>query len=147
VPNEDELVAALGALPNGQAYFVPYSPLEPGKETVAAAPDWENEDFEGVAFVDGLADVPAMLTRGDRDLVVPTDALAPALGSIFGASAVHATASRVTVDVNGSARHVDVFDYPDAGHMITMIAPDAFASDLEAWMAAAEAAKRTSPRD
>ncbi len=135
VPSQDELVALLGKLPDGQAYFVPYSPLQPGKETVPTMPDWENENFEGVAFVDALIDVPAMLTHGERDLVVPTSALAPALATIFGASAVHATPSRVTVDVHGEARHVDVFDYPSAGHMITMVAPEAFASDLEAWVA------------
>jgi pimeloyl-ACP methyl ester carboxylesterase len=136
VPPQDELVAALGALPNGQAYFVPYSPLEPGKELVVTPVDWETTNAEAFAFVDALADVPALLTQGDRDLVVPTRALAPALASVFGASAVHASRSRITVDVDGSARHVDVFDYPDAGHMITMVAPAAFARDLEAWMAA-----------
>jgi pimeloyl-ACP methyl ester carboxylesterase len=136
VPSQDELVALLGKLPEGQAYFVPYSPLQPGKEFVATTPDWETENFEGVAFVDLLGDVPAMLTHGDRDLVVPTAALAPALATIFGPHAVHAMSTRVTIDVDGSARHVDVFDYPNAGHMITMVAPGAFAADFEAWIAA-----------
>ncbi len=116
VPPQDALVAALGALPAGQGYFVPYSPLLPGKETVPTTPDWYAQNYEGLAFVDNLHDVPAFLTRGDHDLVVPTRALAPALGVLLGAARVDGSSpSRIGVTYPDGQRFIDVFDYPDGG--------------------------------
>jgi hypothetical protein len=136
VPDEGPLVAALGALPLGQAYYVPFSPLLPGKELSATTLDWRTVDLEAQAFVDNLHDVPAFLTRGARDLVVPTSALAPALRTTIGASRVDTSAaSRIGVSYPDGEHFVDLFDYPNAGHMITMVQPVDFASDLEAWLA------------
>src|SRR5258708_18595169 len=57
VPNEDALVALLGALPAGQSYYAPYSPLLPGKEIAPVTLDWRTQNFVGAAFVDNLRDV------------------------------------------------------------------------------------------
>jgi hypothetical protein len=137
VPSEDAILAALGPLPAGQSYFVPYSPLLPGKETMPTAFDWYTENFEGVAFVDNLHEVPAFLTQGDRDLVVPTRALAPALRAILGDAAVDdASPSRLGVRYPDGERFIAIRDYPSAGHMITMAAPAALASDIASWLTA-----------
>jgi hypothetical protein len=134
VPSQDALVAALGALPAGQAYFVPYSPLLPGKQAMPIT-DWYTQGYEGLAFADNLHDVPAFLSRGDLDLVVPTPALAPALRSLLGAARVDDTSpSRLGITYPDAQRFVDVFDYPSAGHMITMLEPGQLAADLEAWI-------------
>ena len=137
VPLQDTLVAVLGTLPDGQGYFVPYSPLLPGKQTVPTTADWYAQNYVGLAFVDNLHDVPAFLTRGDLDLVVPTRALAPALRVILGAARVDDTSpSRLGITYPDGQRFVDVFDYPMAGHMISMLEPDQLARDVAGWLAA-----------
>ncbi len=137
VPSQDALTAALGALPAGQAWFVPYSPLLPGKETAPTTADWYSQNYEALAFADNLHDVPTFLTRGDLDLVVPTRALAPALRTLLGAARVDdSSPSRLGVTYPDGQRFVDVFDYPMAGHMITMLQPDQLGRDLEAWLSA-----------
>jgi hypothetical protein len=136
VPPEDGLVAALGALPAGQVYYLPYAPLQPGKEITMTTWDWRTTNLEALAFVDGLRDVPAFLTKGDHDLIVPTLALAPALRAVLGASRVDAASpSRLGVRYPDGERFVDIFDYPNAGHMITMLEPSQLASDVEGWIA------------
>ncbi len=137
VPAEDALVSLLGALPAGQSYYVPYSPLFPGKATSATTADWQTANFEAIAFVDNLSDVPAFLTAGARDLVVPPSALAPALRAVFGATSVDTTsASKIGVVAPSGERFVELYPYPDAGHMVEMVAPSALAGDLRAWVAA-----------
>jgi len=134
-PADDALVKLLGALPAGQSYYVPYSPLEPGKETSTPALDWQTEDFEGVAFVDNLREVRAFVTDGPRDLVVPERALAPALSAIVGAARVDASAAgHIAVTYPDGERIIQVGRYPSAGHMITMIEPEAFARDVTQWV-------------
>jgi hypothetical protein len=136
VPAEDTIVAALGALPSGQAYYVPYSPLLPGKEIEPTTRDWQTQNFEGSAFVDNLRDVPAFLTAGALDLVVPTLALAPALRTIVGAGAVDASSpSRLGLIYGDGERFIDIFPYPNAGHMISMLEPAQLATDVEGWLA------------
>jgi hypothetical protein len=135
VPAEDAIVAALGPLPAGQAYYVPYSPLLPGKENESTTLDWQTEDLEGVAFVDNLRDVPAFLTRGALDLVVPTLALAPALRTIVGESAIDASSpTRLGVIYRDGERFISIFAYPNAGHMISMLEPAQLSSDLQGWL-------------
>ncbi len=137
VPNEDTIDAALGALPAGQAYYVPYSPLLPGKETTPTTRDWQTENFEGAAFIDNLHDVPAFLTDGALDLVVPTLALAPALRTIVGDAAIDASSStRLGVVYPDGERFIDIYPYANAGHMISMLEPAQLSSDVEAWLAA-----------
>jgi hypothetical protein len=129
VPSEAALVAALGPLPAGQSYYLPYSPLS------GTSGDWRTLDDEAVAFADNLHDVPAFLTRGDRDLVVPTLALAPALRAALGAGRVLAPSpSRLGLRYPDGDRLIDIFEYPSAGHMITMIEPGKLSLDLEAWL-------------
>ncbi len=138
VPAEDVLVAALGALPAGQSYYVPYSPLLPGKETSATTLDWRTVNDEGLAFVDNLRDVPTFVTAGARDLVVPPRALAPALEAILGANAVDASSpTKLGVTTAGGERFIDVFAYPSAGHMVEMIEPAQLSADVRAWIASA----------
>jgi hypothetical protein len=134
VPAEDAIVAALGPLPTGQAYFVPYSPLEPGKEAAGVTFDWQTNNAEALAFVDNLRDVPAFLTSGALDLVVPTLALAPALQSVIGDAGVATSASGITIESASGLRTIDVYTYATAGHMITMVEPSKLAADLEAWL-------------
>jgi Serine carboxypeptidase len=137
VPSETAIVSLLGALPAGQSYYIPYSPLLPGKETTPTTLDWETLNLEGPAFVDGLHDVPAFLTKGDHDLVVPTLALAPALRAVVGAARVDAASpSRLGVVYPDGERFIDIFDYPSAGHMISMLEPSQLASDVEGWLTA-----------
>lgn len=135
VPSEASLVALLGALPAGQSYYLPYSPLYPGKETSPTTDDWDTQDYEPVAFADNLHEVPAFLTRGDLDLVVPTLALAPALRAALGAESVDASSpSRLGIRYADGERFIDIFEYPSAGHMITMAQPAKLASDLAGWL-------------
>jgi len=137
VPSETPLVTLLGALPTGQAYYVPFSPLYPGKSIVPTTPDWDSNDKEALAFVDNLHDVPALLTHGARDLVVPTVALAPALVSVLGASRVDTTSSaKLGVRYSDGERFIDLYDFASAGHMITMVEPAQFAADLLGWLKA-----------
>jgi Serine carboxypeptidase len=136
VPPEDALVATLGALPAGQFYYAPFSPLYPGKSTVPTTPDWRTLNLEAIAFADNLHDVPAFLTAGARDLVVPTSALAPALESALGASRVDTTsADRIGVTYPDGERFVDLFPYESAGHMVEMVTPAALAADVQSWVA------------
>jgi hypothetical protein len=135
IPAEDALVAALGPLPPGQSYYVPYSPLLPGKETAPTTRDWQTQNFEALAFVDNLRDVPAFLTAGARDLVVPTGALAPALEAVLGEGRVTLSASKLTVTYVDRERFVDLYAYPSAGHMVEMIEPAALAADVQRWVA------------
>jgi pimeloyl-ACP methyl ester carboxylesterase len=135
VPQEDALVALLGALPAGQFYYAPYSPLLPGKETAPTTLDWRTQNFVGDAFVDDLRDVPTFVTNGDRDLVVPTRALAPALRTLVGADRVDAISpSQLVVKYPDGARTIEIRTYPSAGHMVTMLEADAFARDVIAWL-------------
>jgi pimeloyl-ACP methyl ester carboxylesterase len=136
VPPEDALTAALGSLPAGQSWYVPYSPLVPGKETVPTMADWYTVNIQGPAFLDNLREVPTFLTRGDLDLVVPTRAVAPTLRAILGGQGVDDTnPNRIVVTRPDGTSTIDIFDYPNAGHMISMLAPEKLASDLEAWLA------------
>ncbi len=137
VPSDAALVAALGPLPAGQSYYVPDSPLLPGKENSPTTLDWRTTPTEALAFVDALHDVPALLTHGDRDLVVPTSAVVPALSTAIGAARVDASSpSRIGVVYPDGTRYIDVYEYPAAGHMITMVEPAQFAADLRTWLAA-----------
>ena len=138
LPPEDALVAALGPPPGGQAYYVNYSPLYPGKETGTPEDDWRTVNLEGLAFVDNLREVPTFLTAGARDLVVPPRSLAPALEAILGASQVDASSSsRLGVIYPDGAEHfVDLFAYPSAGHMVEMIEPTELSGDVETWVEA-----------
>jgi hypothetical protein len=129
VPSEADLVDALGPLPVGQSYYLPYSPLS------GTTGDWRTLDYEVLAFADNLHDVPAFLTRGDLDLVVPTLALAPALRAGLGASRVDdASPSRLGVEYADGERFIDIFEYTSAGHMITMLEPSKLAEDLAGWL-------------
>lgn len=135
VPSQSELVSALGVLPNGQSYYAPYSPLLPGKEVGNGAFDWRERDDVGRAFVDNLRDVPTFVTNGNRDLVVPMRALVPALRALAGEDRSSlADPSRVRVVTESGERFVDIGSYPDAGHMVTMISPEAFSRDVAAWL-------------
>jgi len=129
VPSEAALVAALGPLPGGQSYYLPYSPLS------GTSGDWRTLDDEAFAFADNLHDVRAFLTRGDRDLVVPTLALAPALRAALGSGRVLAPSpSRLGLRYPDGDRFIDVFEYLSAGHMITMIEPEKLSHDIEGWL-------------
>lgn len=135
VPPEGALVKALGALPAGQFYYVPYSPLLPGKEIVKTTLDWREENFLGAAFLDNLRDVPTFVTDGARDLVVPTRALVPALRALVGEDRITSLAPpRVRVSYPDGERFIDLGAYPDAGHMVTMIDPEGFSRDVTAWI-------------
>jgi pimeloyl-ACP methyl ester carboxylesterase len=135
VPSETNLVALLGALPGGQSYYLPYSPLQPGKELAKTTADWSTRDYEAVAFADNLRDIPAFLTQGDRDLVVPTKALAPALRAVLGASRVDdASLARLGLVYPDGERYVDIFEYASAGHMISMVEPAKLAKDIAGWL-------------
>jgi hypothetical protein len=135
LPPEDALVATLGPLPAGQAYYVNYSPLYPGKEMGTPEIDWRTESYEGLAFVDNLHDVPTFLTSGACDLVVPTRALAPALVSILGASQVDVSSpAQIGVLYPDGERFIDLFAYPSAGHMVEMIEPSELATDVQGWI-------------
>ena len=135
LPPEDALVAALGPLPSGQAYYVNYSPLLPGKEQAPTTLDWRTSNLEGVAFLDNVRDVPTFLTAGPRDLVVPPGALAPALRAIGSASAIDDGApDRLGVVFPDGERLLARSTYPEAGHMVEMIAPAQLSADVEAWV-------------
>jgi pimeloyl-ACP methyl ester carboxylesterase len=133
-PNEDAINAALGALPSGQNYFLPFTPLTPGKGSATDLPDWQNTNDVGAAFVDNLQDVPTFVTDGQLDLVVPESALLPALQTILGAQAVTENENAISVSTSTGARAISISRYPNAGHMITMAAPSALAADVRAWL-------------
>lgn len=131
-PNEDAITAALGALPAGQNYFLPFTPLTPGKGSAGDLPDWENTNDVGAAFVDNVQDVSTLVTDGQLDLVVPESALVPALQTVLGSQAATETANTIAVPTAAGTRTIAITRYPNAGHMITMAAPSALASDLRA---------------
>ena len=133
-PDEAALASLLGALPTGQNYNLAYSPLQPGKGSLL--PDWRELDLVGSAFLDNLRSLDTFLTDGKRDLVVPETALAPALTASANGVGVSETSDRVTVSFATGTRTIDIRHYPDAGHMITMIEPHDFATDVRAWLAA-----------
>jgi serine carboxypeptidase len=140
VPSDSALVTLLGPLPAGQSYYIPYNPLQPGKAMSPTTPDWSTLDYEAVAFADNLHDVPAFLTQGDLDLVVPTLALAPALRAALGAARVDTSStSRLGLVYPDGERFVDIFDYPSAGHMVSMAEPTKLASDVEGWLGGSDA--------
>ena len=135
VPNDDALVATLGALPMGQSYWLPYSPLLPGKEIAPTTLDWRTRDSQAIAFVDNLHDVPAFITNGALDLVVPTRSLAPALRAVIGSARVDATSStRLTVSYADGRRTATIASYANAGHMVSMAAPSDLAADVTSWL-------------
>lgn len=136
-PDESELESALGTLPKGQSYFLAYAPLQPGKELVQVKRDWFVENFVGNAFIDNLHDVPALVTDGPYDLVVPERALAPALRIIAGEERIATTNAGVSVAYPDGSRTIAVRSYPASGHMITMLDSQAFSDDLRAWTAQA----------
>lgn len=137
IPSEAALESALGPLPSGQVYYLDFSPLVPGKETGSPVTDWRTASTEALAFVDNLHDVPALLTHGLRDLVVPTTALAPALGAAIGSGRIDTSKTdAIGVVYPDGERFVEVRDYTAAGHMITMVQPTDFAADFAAWMRA-----------
>jgi hypothetical protein len=131
-PDESALRLLLGTLPAGQNYNLAYSPLTPGKGS--SAPDWSTTDLVGEAFLDNVQHVDALVTDGARDLVVPEPALSPTLRSLAPSVSVSETADAVTLGFAGGARSIAVRRYANAGHMITMIEPHAFAIDLAAWL-------------
>jgi hypothetical protein len=137
IPSESTLEAALGPLPSNQVYYLDYSPLLPGKELGTPVTDWRTAPTLALAFVDNLHEVPTFLTRGARDLVVPTDALAPALSSAIGAARVDTSKTdAIGVIFPDGERTITIRDYANAGHMITMVQPTDLSADLEAWLRA-----------
>ncbi len=137
VPNEDALVALLGALPAGQSYWLPYSPLLPGKEITPTTLDWRTENALALAFVDNLRDVPAFVTNGALDLVVPTRSLAPALRAVIGGGRVDdASPARIVVSYADGTRAVTIAPYASSGHMVSMTEPVELARDVAAWLGA-----------
>jgi hypothetical protein len=134
VPDETPLVDALGALPAGQWWYLPFSPLQPDTDTATWTRDWETQPFEGTAFVDNFHDVPTFVTSGGLDLVVPFRALAPALSMVIDPTRVDTTGGGLGVIYPDVERFVGLGTYPQAGHMITMLAAADFATDLAAWL-------------
>ena len=132
-PNEQAIEAALGTLPAGQSWFLPFTPLTPGKGDGAPA-DWQTANAVGAAFVDNLMHVKTFVTDGPLDLVVPERALAPGLRAIDGVTNVSESPGAITItDASGTAS-LALFHYPAAGHMITMAAPADLARDVRAWL-------------
>lgn len=137
VPPEDALVSALGALPEAQFYYLPFNPLQPGKELDFAPADWNTVNLLGAAFVENLRATPVLLTDGALDLVVPARALAPGLVALLGADAVGvAPNGDVTVATPDGPRTIPIPKYPSTGHMITMFEAHAFADDARAFLEA-----------
>jgi len=132
-PEQSELVALLGSLPAGQSYNLAYSPLTPGKGSTN--PDWRLQNLVGTAFLANAEYVPTLVTDGQRDLVVPEVALAPALRAISGSFTVSESPTAIALDYASGRRSIAIRHYPEAGHMITMREPRAFAEDLRAWLA------------
>lgn len=136
-PPDEALTSRFGALPRGQSYFIPSSPLQPDKAVDRTPADWWTTNLVGYAFVDNVIDVPTFLTDGALDLVAPAAALPAALGEVLGngsANRTNAHALALVLD-DGSRRTVTVGTYPNAGHMITIDEAPAFAADVEAWLA------------
>jgi len=133
-PDQSALSALLGPLPSGQSYNLAYSPLTTGKGSTD--PDWRSQNLIGNAFLDNAREVDALITDGERDLVVPETALVPALQTIAPSSmTVSETSAELTLGYPDGARTLRIFHYPSAGHMITMIEPQTFAANLRDWLA------------
>ena len=132
-PDQAALVALLGALPAGQSYNLAYSPLMTGKGS--SDPDWRRQTFVGAAFLDNAEHVDTLISDGQRDLVCPEIALAPALRAISASTSISESVDRLTIGYPSGARSIAIRHYPSSGHMITMLEPAAFASDLQAWLA------------
>ncbi|HEX7454107.1 MAG TPA: hypothetical protein VF294_17560, partial [Polyangiaceae bacterium] len=133
-PDQAALAELLGPLPAGQSYNLAYSPLTTGKGSTN--PDWLTVNAVGAAFLDNAEHVDTLITDGQRDLVVPEIALAPALRAIAGTITVSESADMLTLGYPSGPRALAIRHYASAGHMITMIEPQAFATDLSAWLAA-----------
>lgn len=132
-PDQTALVGLLGALPSGQSYNLAYSPLTPGKGS--KSPDWSELDLVGAAFLSNAGQVDALITDGARDLVVTEPALSTALRTISGSVPVSESLSQLSLGYPSGSRVIEIRHYPNAGHMITMIEPKAFAADLTEWLA------------
>ena len=132
-PDQSALAALLGALPSGQSYNLAYSPLTTGKGSLD--PDWRTQTLVGSAFLDNAKSIDTLITDGARDLVVPELALASALGAVPGSPTVSETANELLLGYASGTRSIAIRHFADAGHMITMIQPQAFADDLSAWLA------------
>ena len=132
-PDQSALAALLGALPLGQSYNLAYSPLMTGKGS--RDPDWRRQTRVGAAFLDNAQHVDTLISDGQRDLVCPELALAPALRAISSSITISESTDRLTFAYPSGARSVALRRYPSAGHMITMLEPAAFARDLQAWLA------------
>jgi pimeloyl-ACP methyl ester carboxylesterase len=132
-PEQSALVSLLGLLPEGQSYNLAYSPLTTGKGSTD--PDWRRQTLIGTAFLANAEHVPTFVTDGQRDLVVPEVALAPALRSISGSVTVSESSTELTLGYPSGPRGVAIRHYASAGHMVTMSEPRAFAADLRAWLA------------
>jgi len=132
-PDQSALVSLLGKLPSGQSYNLAYSPLTTGKGSTN--PDWRRKNLVGAAFLENVQTVDALITDGARDLVVPERALASALRVVAGTTTVTETADEISLGASTDARSIAVRRYTNAGHMITMMEPRAFADDLRAWLA------------
>jgi carboxypeptidase C (cathepsin A) len=132
-PAQSALVDLLGALPAGQSYNLAYSPLTTGKGSTD--PDWRSQNLIGAAFLDNAQYVPAMITDGQRDLVVPEAALSKALRAVAGSTNISESPTELTIGYANGPRSIAIFHYPSAGHMITMIEAHAFAADLSTWLA------------
>lgn len=132
-PDQSALNALLGPLPSGQSYNLAYSPLTTGKGSTD--PDWRSQNLIGAAFLDNAREVDALVTDGERDLVVPETALVPALQTIAPSMTISETSAELTLGYPDGPRTLRIFHYPSAGHMITMIEPQTFANNLHDWLA------------
>lgn len=131
-PEQSALVSLLGPLPAGQSYNLAYSPLTPGKGSTN--PDWRTQDLVGAAFLANAEQVATFVTDGQRDLVVPESALAPALRAISGAVTVSESPFEIELGYPSGAQALTIRHYASSGHMITMSEPRALAADLSAWL-------------
>jgi pimeloyl-ACP methyl ester carboxylesterase len=132
-PDQTALSDLLGALPAGQSYNLAYSPLTPGKGSMN--PDWSELDLVGPAFLSNAEHVDTFLSDGARDLVVMGAAFSTALRAVSGSTLVSESENQISLGYPSGKRAIDVRHYPNAGHMITMIEPKAFAADLTEWLA------------
>jgi hypothetical protein len=135
-PPEDELVALFGALPVNQRYYLPYAPLQPGKELGTVAYDWRRQRSLADAFLDNVQTVPTFVTDGPFDLVVPTAALESGLVALLGADHVDGSdPGRLRLFLAAGERSITRRTYPDAGHLVTMRAATALHDDVAEWLA------------
>lgn len=141
------LDAALGALPSWDRYFLvevfdlmnlPFR----GPEAVALSVDIPDARW-GDLFLDNLRHTRTLITAASRDMVIYSPAIAPALGlhtkrvaSVMEESEEPANSprpGRIRVDyADGETRYIRFPRY-DAGHVVTLDAPQEFAEDVEAF--------------